>query len=304
MRENFQGLHSYIRRPGMPAAELVPFYRDVIGLPIIRPVGEMVTFWAGEDYGFEIKCDDQARRLDSDPMSAQCLPVFRSKDLAATERRLSGLGHEPSHRTTSEHGTCSWYACPDGHAIGFEERSENSPFEADQIALARLRAGTSQLPGVGPLPDDLHYLARILVRVHDVDAVSDFYASTIGLDLVGVESGARVHSLGDTALLIIAPGGAPRSAPTDRIEVGNIISNRIHDFDDFLAYLDRNGVALCGAPIEFSTGTRASYLVDPEGNLFGFQQRTLWGNYPEDVESDRRWQAVRGARSAIGTQPS
>jgi catechol-2,3-dioxygenase len=294
----YQSCHSYIRRPDVPAAVLTPFYQKVLGLPVIRPVGEMVTFWAGEDLCFEIKCDSAGRGEHNDPDQAQTLPIMRSHDLAATERRLARHGVTPTHRSSSPAGHRIWVEGPDGHLFGFEERNVGSELAADREALRRWRAGETRLPGVGELPPDLHYMSRILLHVHDVTAVSEFYNSGFGLDRVVQEGGSMLHSLGDTVLLEIAPGGKPRPVPADRTEVANIVMTRVRDLDAFMGDMARVGAPQSGDTIEFFTGSRAAYFADPEGNLLGVQQRTLWGSYPEDLEAERRWHARESAPSA------
>lgn len=289
MHATYQSCHSFIRRPDVPAAVLTPFYHTVLGLPVIRPVGEMVTFWAGEDLCFEIKCDSTDRGEHRDPSRAQTLPIMRSHDLAATERRLARHGVTSVHRSSSPAGHRIWVEGPDRHLFGFEERAADSALAADREAQRRWRAGETRLPGVGELPPDLHYLSRILLHVRDVAAVSTFYDSSFGLDRVAKEGESVLHSLGDTMLLEIAPGGEPKPVPGDRTEVANILMTRVRDLDAFVADMARVGAPQAGDTIEFFTGSRAAYFADPEGNLLGVQQRTLWGSYPEDVEAERRW---------------
>ncbi|HEU0103423.1 MAG TPA: VOC family protein [Mycobacteriales bacterium] len=300
MRSDYQSCHSYIRRPDVAAEILTPFYRDVVGLPVIRPVDQMVTFWAGEDLGFEIKCDDVDRGLHDHPETAQCLPVFRTHDLAATLARTAAAGFPASWTVVSQHATTSWVLGPDGHLTGFEQRSPDSPFAADREALRRWELGAFELPEVEPMAPDLHYLSRVVLRVQDVDRLSGFYAGVLGLDRVGAEDGAAVHSLGDTVLLVLAPGGRPRPPVRDRLEVANVVMTRVADLDAVLDASAAEGATRVGEVLEFFTGSRAAYLADPEGNLFGVQQRTLWGSYPEDVESDRRWQAELAGRTTAG----
>ena len=294
----YQSCHSYIRRPAVPGIVLTPFYQDVIGLPVIRPVGEMVTFWAGEDLCFEIKCDDIDRGRHNDPAHSQTLPVMRSHDLAATERRLALHGVTPVHRASSQFGERFWIEGPDGHLFGFEERAEDSPLAADREALERWRDGPAQLPGVATLAPDLHYLSRVVLHVRDVPRMSNFYATVFGLDYVDQEGGAALHALGDTVLLEISPGGAVRALPRERSEVANVLMTRVRDLDQFISDMVRDGVPQSGETIHFHTGTRAAYFADPEGNLLGVQQRTLWGNYPEDTEAERRWLARTGSADA------
>ena len=296
MRPEYQSFHSYIRRPAVGAARLTPLYRDVIGLSLIRPMGEMVTFWAGEDLCFEIKCDDTDRADHGDPDTAQLLPVMRSVNLDVTLARLAVHGVEPVRLEATEHARCAWIRCPDGYLFGFQELAESSPFTADREARHRLAGGPNRLRGVDALPADLHYLHRVVMHVVDVEVMSHFYSAAYGLDVLGRQGDRAIHSLGDTVLLEIAPGGRRRPAPDDRIEVADIMMTRVHDIAAFLGVMSSLGVAQCGETIVFPTGSKVAYLVDPEGNLLGVTQRTLWGEYPEDVETERRWNIILEAR--------
>ena len=296
MRPEYQSFHSYIRRPDIGAAVLTPFYADVLGLSLIRPMGEMVTFWAGEDICFEIKCDDTDRGTPVDPDTAQLLPVMRSVDLEVTLARLAGHRVEPVAVDTTEHARCAWIRCPDGHLFGFQELAESSPFVADREARHRCASGPSRLRDVDALAADLHYLHRVVMHVVDVEAMSRFYSAAYGLDVLGRQGDRAIHNLGDTVLLEIAPGGRRRPAPTDRVEVADIMMTRVHDIAVFLADMSALGVAQCGETIVFPTGSKVAYLLDPEGNIFGVTERTLWGEYPEDVETERRWKSILQSR--------
>jgi catechol-2,3-dioxygenase len=291
LNSNYQSLAYFMRRPtGFHAADLVPFYSDVIGLPVMRDYEDRaIIMWAGEDLIFEIKCDDHPSATDADPSASSCLPVFRSHDLNQTRARLATHGYHAVAERQTELGRTFFILGPDRLLLGFEERSADSPLGADREALSRWRGGQTRLAEVPPLPADLHYLNRVVRHASDVQMVSRFYEECFGLDQVGVEDDSILLSLGDTVLLEIAPGGRAGEVPEDRDGVPNSLIVRIHEFDTFVAGLIERGARFSGQEIAYPTGTRLLYVADPDGNLTGIEERTLWGNYDEDVEAERRW---------------
>lgn len=290
MHPDFQSLAYFMRRPtNREAAELVPFYRDVIGMPVVRDYGSTVLFWAGEDLIFEIKCDDHPERNDTAPTASPCLPIFRSHDLDATRARLSARGYQPVDEQSDALSRTLYILGPDELLLGFQERSPRSQFGADREALRRWQEGRTRLADLPPMPPDLQYLSRIVSHVQDVAAVSAFYQNVLGLDLVATDEGSVLHSLGDTVILQIAPGGVSREVPPDRGALPNSIIVRMHNFDRYVAELASRGARFSGEIIRYHTGTSLAYVSDPEGNLTGLEERTLWGSYVEDVEAERRW---------------
>lgn len=290
MNPTYQSLAYFMRRPtGFHTEELTPFYRDVVGLPVMRDYGDSaIIMWAGEYLVFEIKCDDHPPGSETDPASAACIPIFRSHDLAATRERLAAHGYAAFGEQATEFGQTAFILGPDGHLIGFQERSGSSPLAADREALERWQRGDTRLAELPALPQDIQYLSRVVRHVADVDKVSDFYECVFGLDLVGREGSSVLFDLGDTVLLEIAPGGAAGEIPEDRSSVPNSIIVRIHEFEDFVDGLKSRGARFSGQQVNYTTGTKLLYVADTEGNLTGIEERTLYGEYDEDVEADRR----------------
>ncbi|GAA4680410.1 VOC family protein [Frondihabitans cladoniiphilus] len=290
MRTGYQSFAYWMRRStGMTAAELTPFYEDVVGLPVIRDLDPAVLFWAGEDLVFEIKCDDEPDVDATDPATATTTPLFRSYDLAATEERLAAAGYPVVGRESGEHSETIWILGPDRLLTGFQSRSETSPWAADAEALARWNRPAVAFDGLPALPPDLQYLHRVRRRAADVEALAAHYRDVVGLDEVGREDGSVLLDLGDTVILEIAPGGSVDEVPEDRTSLPDGFILRMRYWDDFVAGLTASGAVFAGGTAAYSTGTMLAYLADPEGNLVGIEERTQWGDYPEDLEADRRW---------------
>lgn len=298
MRDGYQSLGWWMRRPTGFAdpvdgrGALNDYYTRVVGLPLLRQGGLASLFWAGEDLVFEIKTGDDPAPLDPAPL----LPIFRSHDLAATCARFARAGYAVESEEVTEHATTVWLRGEDRMPLGFEQRSERSPFAADSEALRRWRAGAPTLDGCAPLAPELQYLSRARRRVADLPAAVAFYRDVVGLDPVGtdgsVEDGAQVLSLGDTVLLELVPGGVARPAPADRSELPDTFISRIHGFAPYVDGLTADGVTWVGEQIHYETGPKLAYFADPEGLPIGVESRTLWGSYPDDVEAERRWALI------------
>ena len=290
MRTEFQSCGYWMRRPtGFTQAEIVPYYSDVIGLPVMRTGPDVSLLWAGEDIVFEVKTADEPG-IDGSPLAvAPLLPLFRSHDLAATRSRLAAHGQTEFTEESTDHAQRLWVRGPDGLTVGFEERSEDSPLEADRLALTRWKAGAIGLDGVPPLPADLQYLSRARRRVADVEAARHFYRQVAGFDEVGTEGEAVLFALGDTVLLELVGGGVARPTPGNRMELTDSFIMRAHDFDGCVAGLDGSGATWVGEQIRYATGSNLAYFSDPEGSVIGFEERSSYGEYVDDIESHRRW---------------
>jgi len=293
MKNQIQTLGWWMRRTvGRAMVDVAPFYTEVIGLPLVRAYGDfLILVWAGEDLIFEVKTDDPAHREQSDPATAACIPVLRSHDLAATRARMASFGYHPVTEEMSEWGRTLFYLGPDALIIGFEERSDNSPHQADREALASWRAGPPVLGALPPLPAGLHYLSRVIRRVADVASVASFYRDTMGLEDRGYEGASVIFSLGDAVTLEVAPGGVSQPIPGDREELPDSYILRIHDFDGVMAGLVARGTTFNGELIVWEGTTYLRYLQDPEGHLTGIEERRPNHDYLEDIAAEQRWAA-------------
>ena len=299
MRSDIQCCAEFLRLLGPEDEAVTAFYRDVVGLPVMRSYPGIQMLWCGEDIAFELKYDtpDVPER---DPRTAPFVPVLRTHDLDATRARLVAAGFPPVLDEAEEHGRTIYVVGPDARPTGFQYRDPGSPLAADAEALRRWEAGRPALPNTGPLAPELQYLSRIVLHSSDVARSSAFYAGALGLDDVDVDGESRLHSLGDTTLLQISPGGRESAVPADRFEAASAFLLRCHD----LAGLTRDAVAAGARPvgeeIVYVTGpgvdVRIRYLADPDGAVVGLIQRTDSGGGEEDYEAMRRW-AARSSRA-------
>ena len=299
MKENIQTLGWWMRRTtGITMERIAPFYENAIGLPRVRGYGDyLILVWAGEDLIFEVKTDNHPARDGSDPASAACIPVFRTHDMAKTKARMKSHGYRPALETVEKWGSTSFYVGPDKLVTGFEQRSEDSPLAADRKALKAWREGPAPLGDLPSLPDGLHYLSRVIRRVENVAEVGTYYRDVLGFEEQGSDEGSLLFSLGDMTTLEVAPGGIKQPEPEDREALPDSYILRIHNFDDVTAALSARGAKYNGKLIVWEGGTRLRYLADPEGLLTGIEERGIDVQYLEDIEADKRWKALRAARS-------
>ncbi len=293
-----QSLGWWMRRPtGCTIPGMMPYYQQVIGLPLIRAwQNDLVLLWAGEDQVFEVKTDDNPARVQSDPASAALIPVFRVHDLARWQARMTSFGHAPITRRQSRWGRTLLYRGPDRLTVGFEQRDPRSPLSSDRKALARWRAGPLfRLGGLPALPDTLHHLSRAIRHVADVPAMMRFYRDKVGFTYLGREGTSALFALGEETVLELAPGGIAVPEPVDRAELSDSFVLRIHDLDMQIAGLRMRGAGLKGPIIIKEETTRLQFVPDPEGWIMGIEERgRIRDRYIDDVEAERRWRMRTG----------
>ena len=99
--------------------------------------------------------------------------------------------------------------------------------------------------------------------------------------------------MGGGGILELKPGGVRRTAPHDRVEVTDAWILRVYDYVALKAHLAVNRVHLVNA-VELAGGW-LDYYLDPEGHLFGFQERKAPdpaipnSNLIEDKAARERW---------------
>ncbi len=292
MRQGIQGFGWFIRRSEIHE-QLVPFYRDVLGFPVLR-TGNLTAFWTGELTVLEVSYGGAPVPHFRDRSEAPLTPIYRVASMERTVARLNEAGakflHEPYQPPDSHF---SYVRDPAGNLVGLAERPRTSTTPDDVEAWRRWDAGKPTLEGSGPLPEDMQSLGWVVLRGADIDGLAAFWRDVVGLDYLRDSSTGKVFSMGDLVRLEIAPGCEPQAAPSDRMEVSNSFLLRVDNCSLRFAQVKAAGARVVNEPISIPGG-QICYFSDPEGHVFGFQSRNSESTRPEDYEAVRR--AAKPAR--------
>lgn len=287
MRIGAQSLGWYVLRAKDPVP-LIRFYRDVLGLGELRgreapPDTASAMLWAGGTTVFEPNRGGQGEYYDK---IEECpfIPIFRSKDLTTTRNRLDVS--KAYLVATDQQEDTYYYRDPLGYIFGLE------PIQSEPTDRLDPNTGKSlhiQECSKSLAPDILD-LGRLEYRVSNPDELTKFYSQAMALE---IDHGLN---MGDGCKLRILSGGSrPTSTVQDREQASMVLVFRVYGYDSFI-----DSVLSAGAKtlqeVEL-TGGKLWYGWDPEGNLFGFQERkqpdpdpVKWTTrLPEDIIARRLW---------------
>jgi len=267
-----QGLGWIVRRTIQSPAALTAFYQAALGLRQLRPAAPTgnVMMWAGDIGMFELSALTQG--VDSDARKDDLSFLLRARDYGKAKAAVLGAGAKVEREETGKNRTL-YVRDPAGLLFGVWEVHAGSSFPPDARADAIWRSGALGLPNTPALPHDLQDIASVNLKVADPVALAAFYHDVLALDLLGAPTakGATL-ALGRTTVLELHPGGVKRAALTDRNQSPDAWILRVYDQAALTARLKAKSVVILN---ELSiTGGRLTYALDPEGRVFGIQQRT------------------------------
>lgn len=274
------------------------FYRQRLGLPLIRVVGNGVAdiYWGGECSIYEIVfVKDRKPTPEPSHESAASVPIFRVHNLDDVRRRWTALG--VAMTPTVAHGKAreAYVADPDGYWIGFRQVDDASTDRYDVEARNRRRRGEAFNPGCKSMPEGVQEVGWLIRRVADVAAMTRFYQDSIGLKRIADEGGRVRFDLGDNVILELTGGGSSRPPPTDRYHGSSAILFRVSDVSGFRSGVVAGGGKIVNEKIPLHWA-ELTYTADPEGAVIGAEQAYHPGTYapekfvlPENLEAERRW---------------
>jgi len=261
----------------MPPGE---FYRDVIGLPELRrrdtDRARNIMLWAGNYSVVETMWQGQPYPPVNIVEDAEVVPIFRVRNRETVHQRLKKAGTR--FLEASDPNDCTvYFADPDGFVAGIREPAAGSDLVPDIEAQRFWSSGLVTLPETANLPDDIQDIGWLRMHVEDPQSLASFYCRTVGLDLLenNSEAGVSLH-MGGTTSLELAPGGTRRTVPNDRKDVPDVWIFRGYGFESFTDAMAEAGVPLVN---ELTLGAGSlNYYADPEGHVFGFQERKAFNS--------------------------
>lgn len=299
LRERIMCMGWYLRRVERGEAVL-PFYRDVLKLPVMRGKEPTWFIWGGEIFVFELIGERPPRPArDTDPKSAPLMPVFRCHDLDGLLEELSHLHVRILGERRTPHGRDAFVLDTDRQIVMLRERAAASPHASDIEAARRRARGDTFVYDWRAMPARIQELGWIRRQVRSLSAVLPFYTEILGLREVGEEDGAIMLEAGDNFILELAEGGEPQTPPEkDRTEITNSFVFHVDDHARMTTLLKERGVPVVQEI--FFNSAHLTYVVDPEGQLLGFEERfephgyKAWRTpFAEDLEVNRRWRSYR-----------
>ncbi len=291
MRAGIQGLGWLVRRTADPQG-LGAFYRDVVGLPVLRTHGATTVFWCGETVVMGINEGGRPQRRYRDRSEAPFMPVFRvrSMERATTLLRERGVEfvNDPFPIGGGE-GILAYFRDPGGHITGLQERNEVSGRPKDVEWRRRRDSGELAVHDAPDLDGEIDGLGWIVVRCTDLPRQVAFYRDILGFDLLMQGERAALLDIGGTMTLEVALGCPPEPLPTDRGEVPDTFVLRVDDATALGAELEAVGVRRVGPTHRTEDGGGSiHYYLDPENHLVGIQTRSAESTRMEDIEARRR----------------
>jgi catechol 2,3-dioxygenase-like lactoylglutathione lyase family enzyme len=268
----------------MPPGE---FYRDVIGLAELRrrdtDTARNIMLWAGMFSALETIWQGQPHPPVNSVTDAEVVPIFRVRNWDAVIGRLESARTRFLSDAPEQDGTL-FFTDPDGFVCGIRPPAAGSDLAPDIEANERWPDDLVRLPDTPPLGEGLQDIGWLRLHVADPQALATFYCRVVGLDLLenNGEQGVTLH-LGETGTLELRPGGRARPVPADRKDLPDVWILRGYDFQGFADKMSANGVPLVNA-LTLGAGS-LNYYADPEGHVFGFQERKAYN--PDDPLTHR-----------------
>lgn len=270
-RVDIQGLGWIVRRGSRPPPEIAEFYEAVWGLPAPRgpgPTGALM-FWAGGLVMFQVSTlkpnEGTASRAGemSVVMSTTDFPKALRRMRLAGASQLGETSGPPARATLTD---------PEGRLLELQDHVTDSALPSP---LA--------LPGVPALPPSLVGIRQVALRVESPARLAKFYQELLGLKprQAATDAGAALD-LGRGTELVLRPGGHSYDQPTDRMQVPDVWILRVGDLAAATAHLRSMNVPVINE--RQINGGAIAYGIDPEGHLFGLQERSPKFLQPGGVE--------------------
>jgi len=233
---------------------------------------------------------------ESDPAVAECTPLFRSRNMTSAVDTAVAAGAKIVSEETASSLRTVIMVDPFGHLFGLREADPASTTPHDVFAEQQWRNPHPATDALPAMPSAIQGITCVRMRVADTVAMAKFYADIVGLDPIDPPSIERaMFYMGGACALELLPGGQSHDAPKDRREATDVWVLRVHDYVGLKAHFAVRNVRTINT-MEVPGGW-LDYCCDPEGHVFGIQQRKppdakhSRPPNPEDVVAQALWDA-------------
>jgi predicted enzyme related to lactoylglutathione lyase len=267
-----QGLGWVVRRYAAGPAAIVSFYQSALGLRQLRPPGPTgaVMLWSGDLAMLEVST--LAPGSETTALQDELTVIMRARDFDRAKAMMIAAGAKQESAAQAAAPTAT-FSDPGGLRIAVRAATPNPVFSHDLAAADIWRKGPIALPATPALAPDVQDIAAVALKVVDPVAMAAFYAALFGFEVMGTPTaGGAALWIGRTTALELQPGGRAHAIPADRDQVPDVWIARVYDHDGFARRLSEQKVPIVTQ--RQITGGKLTYAVDPEGHLFGIQQRT------------------------------
>ena len=289
IRSGIQGLGWFLRR-GFDPLRLGKFYEDVLGLPRLRewemPESTGVMLWVG---GVGVLETNSLHETCASIPETQYVPVFRSCDLAASERRLATHKVMPTRRESDDRADTTFFVDADDLPFAIEQVSADARNSVD----AAWREGVNaMLPGGIAIDGEIEGLGRIIHHAPDVE-VEERFLTRMGLTNLGGGGSVSRLAIGNTCIVELRSSQLTM-APIDSREMStDTWIMRVYGQSMMRERLAAVATASLSQHV-FQGGT-LDYALSPSNRLIGWQERKPYDSVVpmtqlvEDLDARSRW---------------
>ncbi|MBP02886.1 MAG: hypothetical protein CMM25_08770 [Rhodospirillaceae bacterium] len=303
MHKNIQGLGWLVRRHIDPIST-GEFYTELLGLPELRrrdnAKARNIMLWAGMYSVIETIWMGKKYHQVNTIEDAEIIPIFRARNIVTAQALLDShkviFVSNPDYRDET-----IYFLDPSGFVVGIRPPIPGSDLAPDLEAESLWNKGTITVPNIINHQGNIQDIGWLRMNVENPQILAEFYNKVVGLKVLenNGDNGVTLH-LGGTTTLELKPGGKTRLQPSDRKEVPDVWIFRGYEFSEFNERMIAFNVPIIN---ELTLGGgKLNYYVDPEGHVFGFQERRKYNREDEkthrieDIAARQDWEINQETR--------
>ena len=294
---DIQGLGWIVRRSADPIIT-GEFYTKILGLPELRRRDNLksknIMLWAG---GYSVLATNWKGKMYPKLNSiedAEIIPIFRARNITAMRSIIkeNNITYIPAK---NKKDTTIYFLDPSGFVVGVRPSVENSLLSPDIKTDFIINRNNVVIPNIKNLDGYIQGLGWLRMNVDSPKLLTDFYNNVVGLDVLeNNEQDSASLYLGGSITLELRSGGKPRAKPKDRKDVPDVWVLRGYNIDAFHNRMKRYNVPIINELV--LEGGKLNYYLDPEGHVFGYQERKEFDpnneltQRIEDLEARKAWE--------------